>query len=117
MLSKENRITKKKDFDKVFSQGKTVSSSFFFIRYLDTETFIKDGNSRFAVIVPMAVSNKAVARNKIKRRLRMIIYNLFPKIKTNFDITITVKQKAKDQKKLDLEAGLIKALNRARLLK
>lgn len=61
-LAKKYRLPKK-DIDRIFKQGKTVRSSFFFIRFLKNEV----NRLQVAVIVPNKVLKKATARNRVKR--------------------------------------------------
>lgn len=62
-LAKKYRLKDKKNFDEVFRRGKTVKSSFFFIRFIKN----KLTHSRWAIAVPNKVAPKAVKRNYIKR--------------------------------------------------
>ena len=64
-LSKKNRLTTKKDIDRVFKRGRTVKGSFLFVKRLDNPR----GYSRFAFIVSSKYAPLAVDRNKIKRIL------------------------------------------------
>jgi ribonuclease P protein component len=58
-------VTKKKDFDRAFRQGKKVSSSVLQLRYALNDLT----ENRVACMVSQKVSKKAVVRNKIRRRL------------------------------------------------
>lgn len=69
MLFKDNRLKKKKDFEKVLSQGRNLKEDFLFLKIINNEL----DNNRFGFIVSKKVSKKAVERNKIKRRLREIV--------------------------------------------
>lgn len=69
MLSKINRLTKKKDFDLVFKRGKSDKSGFLAVRAMENNL----SQSRFGFVVGKKVSKKATVRNKIKRRLRASI--------------------------------------------
>lgn len=100
---------KKPDFAKIFSRGKTVQNSFFFIYSIKTDLNL----SRFAVIVPSKVSTKATVRNKIRRRIQTTIRKNILNLKTGFDIIILVKPKVKDQKFLQLEGSLVEIFKKA----
>jgi ribonuclease P protein component len=69
MLLKENRLKKKKDFEKALSQGKNLKEGFLFLKIINNEL----ENNRFGFIVSKKVSKKAIERNSIKRKLREII--------------------------------------------
>ncbi len=86
-----------------------MQNSFFFIYYLGTGA----GISRFAVVASSKVSPKAATRNKIKRRIKKVIYNLLPDIKPGLDAVILVRPKIKDQKFLQLEASLVEIFKKA----
>lgn len=97
MLSKLHRLTKNKDFQKVFKKGRFIYSHQDFLRV----KFLKNNlpNSRFGFVVSSKVSNKASKRNKIKRFLREVVRKKLDKIKPGFDIVI-ITQKAVVEKSL-----------------
>ncbi len=84
MLSKNNRLKKRDDFDGVFKRGRKFKEDFLLLRVVKNN-FQK---SRFGFIVSQKVSKKAVLRNKIKRRLRAIVEAKIPKIKEGLDIVL-----------------------------
>lgn len=84
MLEKNLRIRKQKDFDFLYKKGKRIKSKFFNIIFIPNNI----GFNRFAFIVSAKVDKKAVARNKLKRRMREIIRANYNKIKTSFDFII-----------------------------
>ena len=84
MLPKENRLTKKKDFDIVFKEGKSVKGEFLLVKIL--KSHLK--KSRFGFIVSKKISNKAVERNKIKRRLRKAFSDRLKSFSGSLDVVI-----------------------------
>ncbi|MDO8530306.1 MAG: ribonuclease P protein component [bacterium] len=82
MLPKENRLTKKNDFDLVFKKGKNEKRDFLVVKTLKNN--LKE--SRFGFIVSKKVSSKAVVRNKVKRRLRDALQKEVDNIKEAKDI-------------------------------
>ena len=82
MLSKNNRLKKKDDFDRAFKRGRKFKEDFLLLRVVKNN-FKK---SRFGFMVSQKVSKKAALRNKIKRRLRAIVKIKIPKTKEGFDI-------------------------------
>jgi len=86
MLSNQCRLTKKKDFERVFKQGRGFKQGFLYLKFLKNNL----GVSRFGFIVGKNFSKKAVERNKIKRRLREIIQKRIGGIKQGLDIIIVV---------------------------
>jgi ribonuclease P protein component len=84
VLSKENRLKNKKDFDNVFKKGRRVKGDFLFLKILENNL----DASRFAFVVGLKISKKAVIRNKIKRRLRYIVREKFSDIRKGIDVMI-----------------------------
>ncbi len=81
MLSKENRIKKKKDFERIFKEGRGFKEDFLFLKIAKNNLKI----SRFGFIVGKNFSKKAVLRNKIKRILRELVRIKLDKIKKGID--------------------------------
>lgn len=69
MFKKENRLSKQKDFDRVFKQGKSSFDKILGVKICSNDLNI----NRFAVVVSNKVSKKAVKRNRIKRQIREIV--------------------------------------------
>ena len=67
-MERRYRLSRSKDFDAVYRQGRSVST-----RYLTLHWFPRDddpdGEPRLGLAVPKAVGN-AVVRNRLKRQLR-----------------------------------------------
>jgi len=76
MLKKQNRLKKKKDFEKVFKEGKSFKNDFLIVKI--NENSLKF--PRFGFVVSKKVSGKSVVRNKIKRRLRELVKEKVRKI-------------------------------------
>jgi len=87
MLSFENRLTKSKDFEKVFKEGETFHSDFLVVNVLKEEK-----GKRFGFIVSKKVSLKATVRNKIKRRLREQVRLIIPLIQEDLTAIIIAKK-------------------------
>ena len=62
-MPKKNRLTSKKDIDRVFKNGETIKGRFLFIKQLDSSREYP----RFAFIVSSKHVSLAVDRNKIRR--------------------------------------------------
>lgn len=91
MLKKENRLTKKKDFDEVYKKGRGLKADSLFLKIFDNQ-----GNpTKFGIVISKKVSKKAVTRNKIKRVIREIIKNI--DFKEGFKIIIIVYPSIKEK--------------------
>lgn len=84
MLKKENRLTKKKEIELVFKEGKSSFDKITGVKALASE----NKTNRFAVVISNKVSKKAVVRNRKKRQLREIVRLNLPKLKLGFDFFI-----------------------------
>jgi ribonuclease P protein component len=58
-------VRKKRDFDNIFKNGKTVKGSFLILKFIPNNL----DSDRHAFMVSKKVSVRAVIRNKIRRRL------------------------------------------------
>lgn len=87
MLKKIYRITKKKEFDKVFSEGKSRQAEELGVKLLVNDlTF-----NRLGVIISNKVSKSAVVRNTVKRRIRTNFDHLLPNLKKSYDIVVVTR--------------------------
>lgn len=112
MLSKEHRLRKERDFDRVFKKGEKVFSHPFSLRCIDNGLPV----SRFAVVVGGRVSKKAVERNRVRRRIREQIRPLLPSLRSGKDVSLSALPAAKGLSSAELGAALKKAFKKARLL-
>lgn len=99
MLKKENRLTKKNDFDNVFKEKNSFFSKSLIIRTRNNNI----STTRFGIVVSAKVSKKAVERNKIKRTLREEIKNNLKNIKKGIDVVIITLPLIKTVKKGQIE--------------
>ncbi len=69
MLAKKNRLSKRKDFERIFKEGKKAKEDFLFFRFLETKNSI----CQFAFLISKKVSKKATIRNRLKRQMAEIV--------------------------------------------
>lgn len=118
MLPKENRLKKKKDFEDVFEKGKGFKQAFLFLK-------AKKNNlktSRFGFVVGKKVSNKAVVRNQIKRRLREAVRHKLSQVKPSQikscqDVVIVALPGAGDKSFPDIDKAINNLFKKAGLWK
>ncbi len=72
MLKKEDRLTRKRDFDRLATQGRSVFGPYATLRVRS----IKEGSPKIAFITSTKVMKKAVDRNRVKRRMRAVLREL-----------------------------------------
>jgi len=104
MLKKSNKITKTKEFDNVFQNGKSSFNSLIGVKVIKNN--LKE--PRFGIIVSTKVSKKAVIRNKIKRQIRSIIFEELNKIKQNLDCIIITLPRIEKANYLEIQKSLQK---------
>jgi len=88
MLARENRLTKKEDFEKVKTKGRSVQSESFFFSYLKRTD---NDPSRFGFVVTKKISPHATARNKASRGLREGVRQTLAYIKPGYDCVLVAK--------------------------
>jgi len=88
-VERRYRLSRSKDFDAVYRQGRSVST-----RYLTLHWFPREddpsGEPRLGLAVPKAVGN-AVTRNRVKRQLRETWRELAPTIPPGRDYVLAAR--------------------------
>jgi len=87
-VHKRNRLSRSRDFDAVYRQGRSVST-----RFLVLYWFARDddpGEPRLGLAVPRAAGS-AVARNRIKRQLRELWRARLERIPSGRDYVLIAK--------------------------
>lgn len=111
MLKKEYRLTRKKDFDKVFKEGRYYHNSGLLIKCIPNDL----SYNRFGILVSTKVSKKAVVRNKIKRQIRAILALQLPFLKLGKDVVVVTFPVILAKKIDEVEANIIAGINRLNL--
>ena len=112
MLPQNSRLQNEKDIERVYKKGKSFKEDFLVLKVMKN-TLAK---SRFAFIVSQKVSKKAVARNKVKRRLRETIKKQTKIIATGFDSLVIARSETVEKNFSEIEKVLTKLLKRAKLI-
>ncbi len=109
MLSKINRLKKKKEFNFVYKKGSVIHSNSFFIHYV--KTYKK--YTQIGISVSKQVGN-SVVRSRVKR----IISEACRLNINHFEVknyVITARETAKDKTSLEIERELIRVLKKNNL--
>ncbi len=88
-MQRRNRLSRSRDFDAVYRQGRSVSTRFLTLWWYAREEAI--GEPRLGFAVPKAVGN-AVVRNRIKRQLREIVRARLESVPATNDYVLVVRQ-------------------------
>lgn len=94
MLKRNQRISKKNDFNDIFKFGKNFSNNLLVLKVFPNGFDF----CRFAAVVSLKISKKAVERNKMRRRIMEILRAREENIKKGFDLVFIGKT---DLKKAD----------------
>jgi len=112
MLSKINRLTKKKDFEKVFREGEKFIVDCILLKKIKNNFCF----SRFGFIVSTKVSKKAVLRNKVRRRLRNIVSKKLEKIQKGIDVVLVALSGSENKTFQELEQVLEEVFQKAKII-
>jgi len=113
MLPRKYSISKKKDFENIFTNGKSFFTKIIGAKYIKNDL----ATPRFAIVISTKISKKATVRNKIKRRIKEILHLNMQKIK-NCDIIILTRNSIIDNYEYkELKNNIEYILTKARLIK
>jgi ribonuclease P protein component len=113
MLPKENRLKKKKDFEKAFRQGKGIKQDLLFLKLLKNNLNV----TRFGFIVSKKLSKKATVRNKIRRRLSEVIRTNLEGIKKGWDGVIVASPGIENKNFQEIKESISRLFKKANLIK
>ena len=88
-MQRRNRLSRSRDFDAVYRQGRSVSTRFLTLWWYAREEQL--GEPRLGFAVPKAVGS-AVVRNRIKRQLREIVRARLERVPATNDYVLVVRQ-------------------------
>lgn len=124
MLPAENRLTKDRDFEILFTEGKFVGGQFLTAKMWLVEpakyprrNYLKT-DLKIGFLVSKKVDKRAVVRNRLKRQMREVVRLILQegKIKSGLMIAFMAKPEAKTAEYLDLETDIVTLLKRMRAL-
>jgi len=106
MLIKEKRIKKRKDFETIFRNSKSLRNNLFILKVAKNNLQI----SRFGFVVSQKVSKKATVRNKVRRRLVAAIKAEEKNIKSGADLVFIALSGIEKKEFLEIKEAINKAL-------
>ena len=86
-MKRANRLSRSRDFDAVYRQGRSVSSRFLVLYWFPQE---EPAAPRFGFSVPKTVGG-AVERNRIKRQLREVWRERLERVPEGHDYVLIVR--------------------------
>jgi ribonuclease P protein component len=87
-VQRRHRLSRSRDFDAVYRQGRSTSTRFLVLYWFEREE--DPGDPRLGLAVPRAAGN-AVARNRIKRQLRELWHARLERVPTGRDYVLIAK--------------------------
>jgi ribonuclease P protein component len=88
-VQRRNRLSRSRDFDAVYRHGRSVSTRFLVLYQFEREAEAGT-EARLGIAVPKKIGG-AVARNRIKRRLREVWRQLLPQVPGGSDYVLLVR--------------------------
>lgn len=108
MLPVKNRLTKKKDFDMVFTGSKSIKNGFLVVKI--RENNLKE--SRIGFMVSKKISNKATVRNTVKRRLRKAFEGVVRGMGMPKDVVVIALPGIQKEEFADIQKCVLKIFNK-----
>jgi len=113
VFQKNKNIRSKREFDLIYKKGKFFSGRFFSLRVLPQEN---KKETRFAIVIGLKISKKAVLRNRKKRQLREIVRLNYNRIKPGYLFLIVAKRSVLDASYHDLEKEFVFLCKKAEII-
>ena len=113
MLPRQNRIKKEKDFEIIFKKGKVFKNNFLVLRFVNNNL----KTNRLAIVISQKVSKKATERNKIRRRISVIVENIINGLKDGLDLVFLVLPQANNKSYLEIKSAVEDIIKKSGLLK
>ncbi len=92
-------------------KGRSVSGVFLVLKFAKNNL----AQSRAGFVVSKKISNKAVIRNKTKRRLRETVRMFLSDLKPGYDLIVFTKKGAEEKSLAEIEREIERLLKRAGL--
>lgn len=112
MLSKVNRLQKKKDIDMVFKKGWAFKENFLILKTVKNNL----DKTRFCFIISKKVSPKASLRNKLKRKLSELVRIKLKKTKPGQDVLLIASPGLETKDFWEAKEILDKLLTKSKLI-
>jgi ribonuclease P protein component len=112
MFSRPYRLRSQLEIKRVYRRGRVQHSPNFSLTYLPNY----QAQNRLTVVVGTKVSKKSVQRNKMRRRVRAAIRELWPQLKTGYDMIVIVKKDLSKLEHSQLKQQLLLCLSHSQII-
>lgn len=124
MLQQENRLTKKRDIEITFENGRFIGGNLVNLKVwkVDPEKYSKRGYTgdelQFAFVVGVKIDKRAVVRNRLKRQMREVVRLLLKEnsLQKGFFVMLMAKKEMIGVEYAKIDQDITAALRRSRLL-
>ena len=113
MLSRQMRLTKSRDFSRIYRRNRAVSSLHLRLLYSSADQNLP----RFGFVVSKKHAARIVDRNRLKRILRSTIRGLEPSLTGKYDVIIQARPHVSKVPAKQIREELQILLEKAKLLK
>jgi len=113
MLPFKNRLTKRRDIEKLQKGGEFFSEANIAVKS------VKNGlpETRIGFAAGLKYSKKAVERNLVKRQLRDIVQKMLPRVKKGFDVLVMIRKREEEKVRFEkLEKNIEGVLQKSGLM-
>lgn len=111
MLKRKYRLNRNKDFQRVFSAGRSFYGAGLGIKAAANDL----GYPRLGILISKKVSKHATVRNRLKRQLQEIFHLHLAKLPPT-DLVVVCLPALKDKKFVEIKAEVEALLNKLRLI-
>lgn len=114
-MQKENRLTRREDFNKVYRHGKSSANHQFVVYIMNQPAAVPGDGFRLGISVSKKVGN-AVVRNRIRRLVKEIVRLNGDKIAPRTDMILIARKPAAEMEYAEMEKSVLHVLKRAGIL-
>lgn len=107
MLDQERRISRSKDYGRIYKQGRRLGGKYIIVFALANQL----PYSRFGVVTSKKVGN-AVIRNRAKRQLRELIRKNLAHLQPGYDVVIVARYNIKAAIFAEIEKDFLRSMKR-----
>lgn len=111
-MQKENRLTRREDFNKVYRYGKSAANHQFVVYFMAQPAAVEGNGFRLGISVSKKVGN-AVVRNRIRRLVKEIVRAHGDKIAPRTDMILIARKPAAEMEFAEMEKSVLHVLKRA----
>ncbi|MDF2921096.1 MAG: ribonuclease protein component [Paenibacillaceae bacterium] len=114
-MQRENRLTRREDFNKVYRHGKSSANHQLVVYVLNRPQSAEGAGFRLGISVSKKVGN-AVVRNRMRRMIKEIVRLNADKLLPRKDMILIVRKPAVEMEYAELEKSVLHVLKRADIL-